>query len=141
MKNIVPGQSHFHHVCSEILSQPLSPPTSWNPAALASSPGTQVPMSPVSSESWRHLPSMLPWLPQPPPPGFGSAEFDSHPVFFPTKNLRGCKAPESEMVAGARWTPRPHTHTHISMSGGPYAHCPQCHLTTPPSSLASVSEV
>lgn len=34
-----------------------------------------------------------------------------------------------------------HKYSSILMSGVPYVRCPQCHLSIPPSSLASVSEV
>lgn len=34
-----------------------------------------------------------------------------------------------------------HKYSSILMSDAPYVHCPQCHLSIPPFSLASVSEV
>lgn len=34
-----------------------------------------------------------------------------------------------------------HKYSSILMSGAPCVHCPQCHLSIPPFSLASVSEV
>lgn len=136
MKNTEFSQLHFHPICVKILSQLLSPSTFLESSCLSLLPGTQVPMALASSESQRHLPPIRPW-PAPtstPRPWYHIVLHP--PAFLSNQELERAVKPQRDGGWG-RWA----THTHISMNGAPYAHCPQCHSTTPPSSLASVSEV